>query len=119
MNILLSQFFNESILTGLDADNNIVRISSYKLRQNYPNPFNSLTTIQFDLPSPSVVTIKIYNIQGKLVISLSDEKYWDAGAHTVYWDGKDIYGNLVSSGEYFCRMETGQYKETRKMLLLK
>jgi hypothetical protein len=74
------------------------------LHQNYPNPFNPETSIRFDLPSPSSVKIVIYDVQGRLIRMLRDERN-NAGVFSVAWDGKNERGSTVPSGIYVCRME--------------
>jgi len=60
----------------------------FSLAQNYPNPFNPSTTIEFQLPQASHVTLKIYDLQGRLVKTLADGEF-PAGTHRVKWDGRD------------------------------
>jgi len=88
------------------------------LAQSSPNPFNSATSIQYVLPRNGFARLAIYNIAGQLVrILVEGEEF--AGTHTVRWNGRDEQGSSVSSGIYFCCLETGNLKSTRKMLLLK
>lgn len=90
----------------------------YKLMQNTPNPFNPSTAIKFSLPENSFVTVKVYNILGREVATLSSE-IKPAGSHIVFWNGRDNDGLPVSSGIYLYRLQAGKYVETRKMNLLK
>ncbi len=90
----------------------------FDLRQNYPNPFNPTTVIEYALPKPSEVTIRIYNILGQKVRDLLDE-HQDAGYKSVLWDGKDNSGNEVSSGVYFYRIQAKDFIKCKKMTLLK
>lgn len=85
----------------------------FALAQNCPNPFNAFTTIKYNLPKETDVTIDIYDIIGRKVETLVD-KQQPAGYHHVVWDAND-----KSSGMYFYRIKTGDYTETKKMLLLK
>lgn len=98
---------------------------TFKLGQNYPNPFNPLTTIpftvigsQFIVHRPGHTSLVIYNILGQKVRTLVDEEK-SPGNYQVIWDGKDQRGNEVSSGIYFYQLKAGNYKETRKMSLLR
>ncbi|UCE08206.1 MAG: right-handed parallel beta-helix repeat-containing protein, partial [bacterium] len=79
------------------------------LYQNYPNPFNPITTIRFDLPKTSRISLKIYNMLGQEIRTLYDGMMI-VGAHHVVWDGKDDHGIKMSSGLYFYRLfvEEGQ-----------
>jgi len=92
--------------------------ASFSLSQNHPNPFNSETVIEYSLPKESLVKIAIYNILGQRVKTLLDKRE-SAGYKRVIWDGKNEKGKVVSSGIYFCRMETEEFVQTKKMLLLK
>lgn len=85
---------------------------------NYPNPFNPTTTIQFYLPVEMPVEIKIYNMMGKLVKQIVDDKK-DAGYHSIVWDGKDETGVSIGSGMYFYTVEIEGYREVNRMILLK
>jgi hypothetical protein len=79
----------------------------------YPNPFNALTTISYNLPKATDISVKIYNILGHKVETLIDMTQ-PAGHHQVTWDAKDN-----SSGPYFYMIQAGSYTKTGKMLLLK
>ncbi|MGE5498633.1 MAG: YCF48-related protein, partial [Syntrophothermus sp.] len=82
------------------------------LYQNYPNPFNPSTTIRYTINRPDHVSLKIYDILGKLVKVLVDE--WQReGEHKVTWTA----GNLAS-GIYFCRLSSGKYSETKKIMMI-
>lgn len=85
----------------------------YSLSQNYPNPFNPFTKIKFALPSNSFVNLKIYDINGKEIKTLVNEMK-SPGIYETEFDGSDL-----ASGVYFYRIETGDYSESRKMVLIK
>ena len=91
---------------------------SFYLSQNYPNPFNPETTISFSIPKDSKVELSIYNIKGQKVKTLAKSDF-EKGIHQVIWDGKDNTGKSVSSGIYFYKMETDNYSEMKKAILLK
>ncbi len=92
---------------------------AFALGQNYPNPFNPSTSISYQLPEQSDVTLKIHNVRGQLVKELV-HGVQDAGIHTVQWNGKDAAGQTVSSGIYLYILETDKnYRSTRKMVVLK
>lgn len=84
----------------------------FSISQNYPNPFNPQTTIRFDVPKDEMVSVKIYDLLGREVYSISG--YQTAGTHEVKFDGSNF-----ASGMYFYSVETNGFKETKKMLLLK
>ena len=87
--------------------------SSFELSQNYPNPFNPITKITYTLNKPGLVTLKAYNVSGKLISELVNKNQKE-GKHTVEFDGSNL-----SSGVYFYTLESGDFIQTRKMILLK
>ncbi|MBC8190959.1 MAG: multicopper oxidase domain-containing protein [FCB group bacterium] len=84
----------------------------------YPNPFNPTTTIRYDLPTRSAVTLGVYDITGRTITILADT-HQPAGAYSIHWNGTNDLGNPVSTGMYFCRLEAGDYSKTIKMVYLK
>ncbi|MBN2830496.1 MAG: T9SS type A sorting domain-containing protein [Candidatus Cloacimonetes bacterium] len=85
---------------------------------NYPNPFNPTTTISFELPQKSIVTLSVFNIRGqKLMTLIKDEM--SQGKHNVIWNGADEKGKSVPSGVYFYQLETSDRSLTKKMILMK
>jgi hypothetical protein len=86
--------------------------ASYTLSQNYPNPFNPVTIIKFELPKASQVSLCVFDILGRQVSVLMNEKK-NAGVHAVKFDGSNH-----ASGVYFYRLQAGTYVETKKLLLL-
>jgi hypothetical protein len=92
--------------------------SVFSLSQNYPNPFNPSTTIRFDLPEASDIVLTVYNVSGQEVARLADESL-GAGSYIVEWDGRDMSGQLVSSGVYLYRLKGGEYTATRRMIMMK
>ena len=86
--------------------------SDYSLAA-YPNPFNPTTTISFALPEADVVRIAVFDVAGRWIQTLVNEKR-GAGNHTVTFDARDL-----PSGVYFARMESGQFAMTKKMLLIR
>jgi len=97
---------------------NLTAPSEAQLLQNNPNPFNPSTTIKFYTPNTSDVTIRIYDMLGREVTTLINQKT-TAGYHVVYWNGKDSRGENVASGVYLYRLTAGSFSETKKMNLLK
>ncbi len=91
---------------------------TYRLSQNYPNPFNPTTTIRFDMKERGLVTVKIYDVAGRLVRTLANEVR-DAGAYSAVWDGRNERGAAVASGIYFYRMETEGFSATKKLVMLR
>ena len=83
-----------------------------------PNPFNGSTSISFGLPKKSFVNVVVYDVSGRLVRTLvSGVK--EAGTYTIEWNGRDDFGRSLSSGAYFVRMVTDEFKTTKRLLLLR
>ena len=94
------------------------RPSEFRLLPNYPNPFNARTTIVYQLPQHARAQLTVYNLVGQPVKRLVDGVQ-PAGAYLVSWDGTDSAGKAVGSGVYLYRLEAGEYRQTRRLLLLK
>jgi hypothetical protein len=92
---------------------------TYFLANNYPNPFNPVTTITYGIDRRASVTLRIYDVSGRLVRTLVNEMQEPGNRYTVTWDGRNGFGRNVSSGIYFCRLTTGTRTSTRKMVLLR
>jgi len=87
--------------------------AEYSLSQNYPNPFNPTTTIRYDIPKASQVTLTIYNMNGQIVDKLVSQKQ-EPGFYSVNWDARN-----VSTGMYFYRIQAEGFMQVKKMLLIK
>ena len=83
------------------------------LSQNYPNPFNPTTTISFNLVEKANVKLNVYNVLGQLISTLINSEL-SSGLHQVNFDA-----NEMQSGTYFYKIETDNFSEVKKMLLLK
>ncbi len=94
------------------TNNTSLAPKEFLLYQNYPNPFNPATTIRFDVPKDAIVLVKIYDLLGREVYSING--YQTAGTHDLKIDGSNF-----SSGMYFYSVESNEFKETKKMVLLK
>jgi hypothetical protein len=92
--------------------------AKYGLLQNAPNPFNPLTRIVYLVPRESAVSIRVYDVSGRLVRTLVDDSDTDPGRHVAIWDGRSESGASVSSGVYFCTMRAPDFHKSRKMILL-
>ena len=88
------------------------------LGANYPNPFNPQTTIAFSLRERGLVRLVVYDVAGARVRTIANQDF-AAGAHTRVWDGRNDTGQPVASGVYFYELVTGDFRQTRKMVLLK
>ena len=101
-----------SEITGINENNEKVP-NQYLLNQNYPNPFNPITTISYQIPKSGLVSLKVYDILGREVtVLVNEEKTF--GKYEVEFNGRKL-----SSGIYFCRLQTGDYSLVKKMVLIK
>ena len=85
----------------------------FALHSNYPNPFNPTTTIQYDIPKSSQVTLTIYNMNGQIVEKLVNQKQ-EPGFYSVNWDARN-----VSTGVYFYQIRAEGFQQVKKCLLIK
>jgi parallel beta-helix repeat protein len=90
----------------------------YSLKRVNPNPFDNIATIHYSIAKPGNVSLCIYDVSGRLVKTLCDERK-DAGSYSVRWDSRDNMNRKVSAGVYFIRMETGNFISTKKALLVR
>ena len=90
----------------------------YALRQNYPNPFNPTTQIKYDLPEDALVTINIYDLTGRSIKSLVNSNQ-SAGYRSIQWNATNNLGEPVSAGMYIYMIQAGEFRQTKKMVLLK
>jgi hypothetical protein len=83
-----------------------------------PNPFNPRTTIRYAMPHTGRITLRIYDLRGRLVRNLVDEVV-AAGHHTTVWNGRGDDGAVTAAGVYFVRIDDGLGAATRKVVLAK
>lgn len=96
------------------------QVATFKLHQNYPNPFVDKTNFKFELPTQDWVTFEIYDVLGRKVKTLIKDVGLSRGIHNwLEWDGTDDNGNKVASGIYFYRINSLQFNQTKKMILLR
>lgn len=105
-------FIEEMILSSVDEHKNSEE-KEFELKQNYPNPFNSSTSISFSLPKRSHVTLKIYDVLGRIIATLLDKEL-NLGEHSVVYNSKN-----VASGVYFFRLSSPSFSQTKSMNVLK
>jgi hypothetical protein len=98
--------------TGIKQNNYFTPVS-YKLYQNYPNPFNPSTTISFNVIKQDHVSLRVYNILGEVVATLVNEVK-SPGNYSVRFDARGL-----SSGIYFYEFNSGNFRDVKKMIILK
>ncbi len=114
---LIAQWIDEGAGNSLST-NDVYMPKEYTLHQNYPNPFNPSTIISFSLDKEEFVSIDIYNMTGKHIISLMNGKK-KVGTHNINWSGKDKNDALITSGQYFYQLRTSSSSTVMKMLFIK
>jgi len=102
-----------------DPEGEIAAPTRTRLHQNTPNPFNPATTIRFDLATAGPVLLCVYDVAGRLVRRLIDERRPAGRSQSVVWNGLDGGERSVSSGVYFYRLDTAGFSETRKLIVLR
>jgi Secretion system C-terminal sorting domain len=118
---LRTQYFIKAVGNYMDNDspetnNNMQKINpslDYKLFDNTPNPFNPITNIKFEIPADGLVKLTVYDITGREIKTLLNE-FKTAGSYEITFDGSDF-----ASGIYFYKMEANNFKETKRMILIK
>jgi len=108
---------NTLVVGTLSIDEDLVP-EVFALHQNYPNPFNPTTQIRYDLPKDEFVSVAIYDVMGRKIRSLMNENQ-AAGYHTIRWDARNDMGEGISAGMYIYTIQAGQFRSTKKMVLLK
>ena len=98
--------------------NNDLTPEVFALHQNYPNPFNPTTQIKYDIAEDSFVSITIYDVMGRNIRTLMNVNQ-TAGYHSIQWDAKNDMGEGVSAGMYIYVIQAGEFRATKKMVLLK
>jgi len=115
----LVDFFLQYRLSDLlYVNKNDLHPTRFSLHQNYPNPFNPVTTLRYDLPEDAMVNITIFDMMGRVIKTIVNSQQ-NAGFKSVRWNATNDYGKPVSAGIYLYMIQAGEYRQTRKMVLLK
>ena len=109
---------NEGEIPVRIVDGHVKIPRAYSLSQNCPNPFNPETSIGYDIAKAGTVRLTVHALTGQQIRTLVDAER-PAGSYQVTWDGADHVGREVASGVYLCRMQVGDYRAVRKMLLIR
>ena len=131
-NFLLSGYWHTRVFgpTGIEQKENTIIPKAFKLHQNYPNPFNPQTTIAYDLPDESMVSVEIFNLVGQRIRLLLNSQNQGPGYMQVVWDGRNDQGKLMGSGVYLYSITISKenpgnqgteilFQQTQKMLFVK
>jgi photosystem II stability/assembly factor-like uncharacterized protein len=110
-------FYLNRIYIGINPVGNNIP-SDFKLYQNYPNPFNPTTNIKYQIPKNGFVSLKVYDLLGREIVTLVNE-YQKAGTYETQFSINSITNHQLSSGIYFYRLLSGDFVETKKMLMIK
>ncbi len=111
---------SNTLYTGIEAkEATVISPDMYRLEQNYPNPFNPTTNIQFFLPINKQISLIVYNSLGQKVKTLINNELYISGDHQMAWDGTNESGVKAASGVYVYELRYGNFKQTRKMTLVK
>lgn len=106
--------YNFTLTNVVSAGSNVSEIpDSYSLNQNYPNPFNPVTNLEFRIPESGFVSLKVFDILGNEVVTLINENMLP-GSYKTEFDGSNF-----ASGMYFYKLESGNFQETKRMILIK
>jgi len=103
--------------TSLSIESDLIPLL-FHLHQNYPNPFNPITTLRYDLPKDGLVKITVYDMLGNVINELVNEVQ-NSGYKSIQWNATNNQGQPVSAGVYLYSIEAGDFRHTKKMILLK
>ena len=102
----------------LNSDRDQVLPNQLILHPNFPNPFNPITTLRYDIPQDGLINITIYDMMGKTVKTLVNSSK-TAGYQSIQWNATNDRNEPVSAGLYLYTIQAGEFRQTRKMVLLK
>ncbi len=116
-NLQFDSYNGVFVITGLSTDDDTVIPDKFSMSSNYPNPFNPVTNVDFTIPEVADVSFIIYSLLGQEVMSQTNT--YQPGSYKLTWNGRDQIGNDLSSGVYLLKMKSGNFLETRKLVLMK
>ena len=100
------------------SDERDILPSNFKLYNNHPNPFNPITTIRYDLPTDELVNISVYDMKGRMVKTLVNGSQ-NTGQNAIKWNGTNNKNEQMSAGIYLYTIQIGDFRQSKKMVLLK
>jgi hypothetical protein len=113
----MGAFYFDQSAVGFHEDL-VILPNKFYLYQNHPNPFNPVTTLRYDLPEDAMVSITIYDLMGRSIKSLVNSNQ-SAGYRSIQWNATNNLGEPVSAGMYIYTIQAGEFRQTKKMVLLK
>ena len=116
MMILFGLYYIEEQLGTKNT--NVLKPKEFLVEPNFPNPFNPVTTLRYDLPEDALVNITIYDMMGRVVKTMVNSQQ-NAGFKSVRWNATNDNGAPVSAGLYLYTIQAGEFRQTKKMILLK
>ncbi|MBL7026115.1 MAG: T9SS type A sorting domain-containing protein, partial [Candidatus Marinimicrobia bacterium] len=119
LEVELEPFANGIIYEPVSVDEPVNVPTGFVLSQNYPNPFNPTTSISYVIPQAIDVSLTVFDITGREVVRLVDNKKHSAGRYYTMWNGLNAAGGKVASGLYFYKIVAGDFSQTNKMMLIK
>jgi hypothetical protein len=105
--------------TAIEDNWKVITPDDYVLKQNYPNPFNPTTTIEFFLPIQKEISLTVYNSMGQKIKTLVNNEVLGSGEHSREWDATNDAGTKVASGIYIYELKYGNFKQHKRMTLVK
>ncbi|NQV30229.1 MAG: T9SS type A sorting domain-containing protein [Candidatus Marinimicrobia bacterium] len=119
LEVELEPYANGLTYVPVSVDEPVGLPSGFVLSQNYPNPFNPTTTISYIIPQIVDVRLTVFDITGREVVRLVDNKTQATGRYNIQWNGLNTSGEKVASGLYFYKIVAGDFQQTNKMMMLK
>ncbi|MDD5529584.1 MAG: T9SS type A sorting domain-containing protein [bacterium] len=111
-------YIDDINITSVGIEDNKKEVSTYSLSNCSPNPFIRNTEIKYSIPGNTHSSVRIFNISGQEIVTLVDKEQ-KAGSYTVGWNGKDKTGKLVPTGMYLYQLKSGNFCETKKVVLMR
>ena len=116
--VFMKVLSSDGISTSI-TDERVIIPTDFELHSNYPNPFNPSTSFSFTIPLDKRVSVRIYDMNGRLVRTLINDEFYSQGTHSVTWNSLSDAGIQVASGQYIYTLEWGQFRHARRMVLVK
>ncbi len=116
--VFMKVLSSDGISTSI-TDDRVIIPTDFELHFNYPNPFNPSTSFSFTIPLDKRVSVRVYDMSGRLVRTLINDEFYSQGTHSVTWNSLSDAGAQVASGQYIYTLEWGQFRHAKRMVLIK